>query len=315
MTSSINLLMPSAGRKVALVRALEGHFRVYCGETNPSESAVCLFHNQRSMVLPPVYADGFGDALLNAVRREKIQVVLPVRNEDMEVLEGLRENLFQAGAVLVQSPPATVEICLDKLLLYRKLAQHHFDTPYTEELGQCEDSFGNMFPFFVKPRRGSGSRRAGVVWSKEELEAHLGGHSEPMVVQPYVQGQEYTVDMFFDKGKLVQHVLRKRVSVANGQMDRGEVCADLDLNSYRKIVNIGSFLQFHGPVNVQFINAEEACYVTDINPRFSGGIGLSIAAGADFPAYLLELALGGEIIPRPVRVGTRAISFTDYACA
>jgi carbamoyl-phosphate synthase large subunit len=37
--------------------------------------------------------------------------------------------------------------------------------------------------------------------------------------------------------------------------------------------------------------------VFEINPRFSGGIPLTIAAGADFPRWLVELALGREIEP------------------
>jgi carbamoyl-phosphate synthase large subunit len=41
----------------------------------------------------------------------------------------------------------------------------------------------------------------------------------------------------------------------------------------------------------------EPC-VFEINPRFSGGIPLTIAAGADFPRYLVELALGRPVSPR-----------------
>jgi carbamoyl-phosphate synthase large subunit len=35
--------------------------------------------------------------------------------------------------------------------------------------------------------------------------------------------------------------------------------------------------------------------VFEINPRFSGGIPLTIAAGADFPRMLAELALGQRV--------------------
>ena len=37
--------------------------------------------------------------------------------------------------------------------------------------------------------------------------------------------------------------------------------------------------------------------VFEINPRFSGGIPLTIAAGADFPRMLAELALGRRVAP------------------
>jgi carbamoyl-phosphate synthase large subunit len=44
--------------------------------------------------------------------------------------------------------------------------------------------------------------------------------------------------------------------------------------------------------------------VFEINPRFSGGIPLTIAAGADFPAMLVDLVLGREV--RPVIGGFQA---------
>jgi carbamoyl-phosphate synthase large subunit len=37
--------------------------------------------------------------------------------------------------------------------------------------------------------------------------------------------------------------------------------------------------------------------IFEINPRFSGGIPLTIAAGADFPRMLLAMAGGGRVAP------------------
>jgi carbamoyl-phosphate synthase large subunit len=37
--------------------------------------------------------------------------------------------------------------------------------------------------------------------------------------------------------------------------------------------------------------------VFEINPRFSGGIPLTIAAGADFPSMLVDLAIGRTVPP------------------
>ena len=37
--------------------------------------------------------------------------------------------------------------------------------------------------------------------------------------------------------------------------------------------------------------------IFEINPRFSGGIPLTIAAGADFPRMLLTMATGGLVEP------------------
>lgn len=55
--------------------------------------------------------------------------------------------------------------------------------------------------------------------------------------------------------------------------------------------------RFHGPVNVQCRTVGGRPTVFEINPRFSGGMPLTIAAGADFPRMLLEPALGSRVEP------------------
>jgi len=122
--------------------------------------------------------------------------------------------------------------------------------------------------------------------------------------------------MFFgNDGELVQAVLRKRIAIRDGQMDVGEVCEHLPFDSFKKILNIGKFIKFVGPINIQFILCDEACNIIDINPRFSGGIGLTVKSGADFPRYLLALMLGLEITSTPYRVGAKAYGYTDYVYA
>ena len=315
---ALRLLMPSAGRKVALMRALGRHFKVYpCGLPPQEGAACCLAGAGRYVELPRSNDPEFGSALVDAIERIHVDVVLPVRNEDMLPLWTLKDRILQAGAKLVLSPPETLLQCFDKLLLYRKLSGHHFHAPYTELASNWRELPPDPFPLFVKERHGSGSRLAQKVRTPEELGAIMVHHDpDSLVVQPFIEGQEYTADMFFDAdGVLKQWVLRKRLSVLNGQMDAGEVvdpAGFADSLSFHKVINIGHFLRFEGPINVQFIKREETCQITDVNPRFSGGVGLTIAAGADFPAYLLELVSGGEVAPRPYRPGRKAISYTDY---
>jgi carbamoyl-phosphate synthase large subunit len=42
---------------------------------------------------------------------------------------------------------------------------------------------------------------------------------------------------------------------------------------------------------------DERPVIFEVNPRFSGGIPLSIAAGADFPRMLVQLARGRRVDP------------------
>ena len=53
-----------------------------------------------------------------------------------------------------------------------------------------------------------------------------------------------------------------------------------------------------GPANIQVIVAKDGPHVLEINPRFGGGCPLSIAGGAPFVGWCLDIAAG-----RPLRAG------------
>ena len=88
---------------------------------------------------------------------------------------------------------------------------------------------------------------------------------------------------------------RERVVVRAGVMDRGRTVRDESLIQLG--VGVAEALPFVGAVNIQCRIVAGRPVVFEINPRFSGGIPLTIAAGADFPSYLVELALGRRITP------------------
>jgi carbamoyl-phosphate synthase large subunit len=79
-------------------------------------------------------------------------------------------------------------------------------------------------------------------------------------------------------------------------MDRGRTVQDPALIALAE--SVSAAMPFLGAVNIQcrVVNGEPTVF--EINPRFSGGIPLTIAAGADFPSYLLDLTQGRRVAPR-----------------
>ena len=93
-------------------------------------------------------------------------------------------------------------------------------------------------------------------------------------------------------------VPRERALVRAGVIDRGRTVRNPALIELGK--RVAAAIPFAGPVNVQCRMRGKTAVVFEINPRFSGGIPLTIAAGADFPAMLVQLALGNR---PPARIG------------
>ena len=56
-------------------------------------------------------------------------------------------------------------------------------------------------------------------------------------------------------------------------------------------------MRFAGAINIQCRIVDGTPVVFEINPRFSGGVPLTIAAGADFPRMLVDLARGTAVRP------------------
>jgi carbamoyl-phosphate synthase large subunit len=69
-----------------------------------------------------------------------------------------------------------------------------------------------------------------------------------------------------------------------------------------------------GPANVQgFVQADGSVAVHEVNPRFSGGLPLSLAAGCDLVEEYLRSVIGLPI--RPERLVARpGVSMTRYFC-
>jgi carbamoyl-phosphate synthase large subunit len=62
-------------------------------------------------------------------------------------------------------------------------------------------------------------------------------------------------------------------------------------------VRIGERLEIRGPANLQIMWHNDTATIFEINPRFSGGIPLTIASGADFAAWLIEMCAGRRVRP------------------
>jgi carbamoyl-phosphate synthase large subunit len=73
-------------------------------------------------------------------------------------------------------------------------------------------------------------------------------------------------------------------------VDRGRTVRDTSLVELGRSVALA--LGAVGPINVQCRVVDGRPMIFEINPRFSGGIPLTIAAGADFPRALVLMARG-----------------------
>ena len=64
----------------------------------------------------------------------------------------------------------------------------------------CLEDYKSGYPAFIKPKDGSSSINAFKVADKEELKVYA-SQIKDYVIQPFIEGTEYTIDIFCDLGR------------------------------------------------------------------------------------------------------------------
>jgi carbamoyl-phosphate synthase large subunit len=237
--------------------------------------------------------DSYLTELLTIVEAEQVRLVVPTIDDELPAIAGARGDFKKAGAVVACSPEATANLCNDKYATCTQLraagvaaAKSYLPAQLSEEI---------PLPLFLKPRHGRGAVGAFPIRSYEELDFFLRYVPNP-IVQEYLDGPEFTIDVLCDfMGRALSIVPRERVVIRSGVIDRGRTVRD------QRLIALGeatcAAIPFAGPINIQCRMRGDVPVIFEINPRFSGGIPLTIQAGADFPAMLVRLALGRAVEP------------------
>ena len=119
----ITVLVTASGAPgtAALLRALRlnGERGVRIVGVDMSPQAIGRHFCDRFYVVPPGTDPAFADAVLDIVRRENIDAVLPQSSHDLQGLADARERFM--GTTVMVSPPDTIRTANDKAATYALL--------------------------------------------------------------------------------------------------------------------------------------------------------------------------------------------------
>ena len=293
-----NILLTAGSRRVPLVHAFRSALKsagmigsVIVTDVNPLSPAVHVA--DRSYRVPMASDPDYVNELLAICEAEHVRLAIPTIDDELPIFAAARDEFRAAGVTAVVSPPATATLCNDKYATCIHLAEAGVPAAKSYLPAQLTDNM--PLPLFIKPRVGRGAVGAFPVRTPEELDFFLHYVGSP-IVQEYLSGPEYTIDVLCDfDGQPLSIVPRERVVIRAGVIDRGRTVND------RKLIELAeaacAAIRFVGPVNIQCRMRDGQPAIFEINPRFSGGIPLTIQAGADFPAMLLKLAMGRKVEP------------------
>jgi len=259
--------------------------------------APAMHRVDRPHLLPPLKDLSYPQALLELAEQQKIDLLIPTIDSELLIVAQQREALRDRGCTAVISSVDVVRICGDKIITHRLLMDSEIDTPATWTHDAALKKARYRFPYFLKPRTGSAGKGTYRISNVDELHAIARRVPDP-IVQEFVVGPEYTLDVYTGFDGVPRCVVpRRRLEVRSGEVSKGVVEKNQRIMAVGRRV-VRALGDCRGVITVQcIVDPKGRIRVIEINPRFGGGAPLGIAAGADFPLWLMA-----EYVGRPVDI-------------
>ena len=224
----MRILFTGVGRRIELLEAfrnaalvLNKDLKIYGADMAGTAPALAYCDFTRKVVA--MKDPGYIDDLLSICVNDHIDLLIPTIDTDLLILSENKDKFERIGTKVMISAPDKIRICRDK----NNTSQFFVDCGLHAPMPVNDwKEYKSGYPAFIKPKDGSSSINAFKVENEEELEVYS-AQIEDYIVQPFVSGHEYTVDIFCDwDGKPISIVPRERLQVRAGEVLKTRI--DLD---------------------------------------------------------------------------------------
>jgi carbamoyl-phosphate synthase large subunit len=238
------------------------------------------------------------DTLINLQKKIKYKWIISGPENEIILLAKYEKLLNENGINIFHPDYNSLITCTDKGLVNFKV-KGLIPVPKIlnsfEEIDKCLTN-----KLILKPRKGRGSQNI-FICTKENVYKYLElldrDKREDFIIQEYIDGYEYSVDLLYDmNGRKLNMVVRKRIEVDSGisvltQTEKNPKIF-FKLKSY--IDHLDNMFLFRGGMCIQFIHDmnKEEFYLTDINPRLGGASIVSYYASKSFRENIENLLKG-----------------------
>ena len=301
ITAAGNVFMP--GTTACLTKNGERKIRLIGADMNDDKTMLEMV--DAYYPVPRGDAHNYVDVLLDICKKENVDVVLPIMSVELNALAENRERFEAIGTKVGVSDIKPLTIANDKLKLFDYMTSAGipcaaYQAVYSiEELNEAVKSFG--YPekkVCLKATNGSGSRGFRILDANQsKFDAFI--HQKPSscfaTLEEDLPGEEYTVDLLADNGKVLYNCCRRSLNMENSIMLDGIV----EDNEAVKILcaTVTESLGLDGNIGFDIKErADGTPIIMECNPRITAGIPAFAAAGVNLP-YLNVKRLLGEDLP------------------
>lgn len=272
----MNILILSAGTRNKVVQYFK---RTFVGDdkviaTDMIDIAPAVYEADKFYQVPRMTTPGYIDIIIDICKKEKIDAVLTLIDPELSLLAANKEKFAELGVTVIGSTYDLCERALDKMQMYNWLKEHGYNCArsYDDKNAFYRDLAAGVisFPVFVKPIRGSASIAISKVEDKETLEL-LWKHTEGLMIQEYLKGQEIGADVYIDmiSHEVVSIFTKKKILMRAGETDKAVSFKNPKLFALIEQFTLESGWNAQIDIDIFEVNGEY--YISEVNPRFGGG--------------------------------------------
>ena len=292
---------------LSIIRSLgKKGFYIIVGESFNCSSFYSKYAKQTIIYpSPDTYKDEFKNYIIKYLEENKIDFVIPVRDDINEIIIKNKQRFSELTSFIVPSIEAfnstrdkaeTIKLCRELSVPHPKTILSQLEN-YTLEAIQKELEL----PILIKPRISSGSRGIAIInkWSdfQQTFETIHKEYPYPLIQEFIYHGGAYGVSMLYKDGTPKASFTHKRVRefpLSGGPSTLREGVHFPEIEKYA--TSLLSKLRWNGVAMVEFRvdSRTEEPKLMEINPRFWGSLQTAVFSGVDFPNLLLLLGLENE---------------------
>lgn len=303
---------------------------VDCDERTPAARFVDAFYR-----VPAGSASDYAACLLELCSRERVQVLIPRADEEVEAIAASRDAFERAGIRCAVPDAQTVRLLRHKARLLRFLEQSGIrvagfrEASTAQELKDAAAALGYPArPVVVKPCIARGGRGALLVdaatdplrewfterapWrtTLEALALAWGSRRDRplLLVMEHLPGDAYDVDVLSWQGTVICSGIRKRYNPRGIPFTGCMTETDEAIQGKVEAAIAALKLDFGSDVDLAIAEDGEP-QILEINPRLSGSVAGSLRAGVNFPLELVRMALGLPVTPQQCAPGVETTPY------
>ncbi len=249
--------------------------------------------------------------ILNIVKREKYDVLLPIGFTTCMAISNYRERLEPYVKIPIASYES-MQIASDKNKTIKFAAENNVPIPqtiYPESIKDVEDISNSIkYPVVIKAPEESGSVKYAnseqelITLYKKVYRSHtprIDSGKLPQI-QEYIPGEGYGFFALFNHGEpraIFAHKRLHEYPPTGGPSTMAQSVYDPNINVLG--LKLLKALEWHGVAMVEFKKdaRDNTFKLIEINPKFWGSLDLAIASGVDFPYLACNMCINGDIEP------------------